>query len=241
VALTAPLLLGCGASVFSPSRGATFELDTEKEINDEDVRKAFDAKPQLSASVRVAYYAFDEGKTSDVEALLGRLPGVVSVYRIPPLLVTGQRRYDEPRPWDPPKEVGIKKLRVLAARAHADLLVVVDDGRKTEWSGNGFAAFTVALVPALFVPFRDVTVRSYADAFVIDTRNGYLYGHLTAEEVDSDQRLTIYSHRDDELAEAQWPRLLASLETHVSRLLRDERAPASRMTRAAPSEREGSQ
>src|SRR5262245_27758758 len=90
----AMLSVGCGGA-YVPSQGTHFDPEPAAEINDDDVRKAFDARPQLGESVRIAYYTFDPEKAGEADALLAGLPGVTSVYRIPPLVVTGQRRFQQ--------------------------------------------------------------------------------------------------------------------------------------------------
>ena len=83
--------LGCGSGTYQPSRSANFQIDREAEIDDEDIRKAFDARPQMpSSSIRLSYYTFDPEIADDLDKTLSTIPGVSSVYRIPPLLVTGE-------------------------------------------------------------------------------------------------------------------------------------------------------
>lgn len=217
---------GCGAAVYQPSKGAAFELDPATEIDDDDVRKAFEARPQMPESVQIAYYAFDGARADAFDAALKTLPGVRGTYRIPALLLTGQRTFTAPRPWEPAAPISIKKLRLLAARAHCDLLVVFDNGHRVDTSANGLAAFDVLLLPALFMPFLDLDVKSAADAFVIDVRNGYLYGHVSAQQAGTDDYVTIYSSDGADLIAAQWPKLLAETTQGIQQVLESERARA---------------
>jgi hypothetical protein len=212
--------VACGGSIYMPSRVANFDPDGAAEVNDEDVRKAFEAKPQLGEKFNVAYFSFDESKGTDVEKAVRDVPGVSSVYAIPALEATGKHRYDD-SPTSAP--LSMKKLRLLAARAHADVLVVVDYSRKTEISVNALAALNVFIVPALFLPFRDVKVESAVDAFVVDVRNGYVYGHVALSEEKSKSHQTIYSD-DDELARDEWKALRAELSGALVKLADVERA-----------------
>lgn len=223
----------CATSVYQPSGGAVFEADAAKEINDEDVRKAFEARPQLSERANIAYYSFDAASGDKLEAALKAWPGTQSVYKIPPLIVTGQRRFDQGSRYSPPAEVSIKKLRLLAARARADLLVVFDYGHRVLPSANGLVAFSPLILPLLFVPFRDVKVESYMEAFVIDTRNGYLYGHLSVDDEGGEDYLTIYSDRADELIQEQRERLATKMRERLVDLLTRE---SSRAKVAAPAQ-----
>jgi hypothetical protein len=219
------LLSGCGTSVYQPSRVAGFEANPSVEIDDDDIGKAFAAKPQLPGKPAVAYYVFDDEYAEGVDEMLAHVPDVRSTYRIPPLLVSGERRFDGDGPsyGREAQPISIKQLRLLAARAQADILVIIDYGYKVERDPNGLAALGVAILPLLFVPYLDVTVESYVDSYVIDTRNGYLYGHLETHEEASDDFHTIFSARDRELIDAQLDLLVDRTGELLAGLLAEER------------------
>ena len=216
--------LACGGSVYQPSRLAHFEPDGSAEVNDEDVRKAFEAKSQLGEQLSVAYFTFDPSKEADIEKAIRAVPGVSSVYSIPALAVTGQHRFDDTPSWQAPAPapVSIKQLRLLAARAHCDVLVVVDYSHRTDVSVNAFVALDVLLVPTLFVPFLDMKVQSAVDAFVLDTRNGYMYGHVALTKEDRAPRQNIYD-TDAELVQTQWTALEVELQDALVKLADEER------------------
>ncbi|MDI1448348.1 hypothetical protein [Polyangium sp. 6x1] len=224
-ALALAALSGCGVSSM-PSRNSRFEMDREGEIDDEDIRKAFEARPQMPASaIRLAYYTLDPDVAGDLEKVFNGLPGVSSVYRIPALLVTGQRRLSEGNgyPYDPPHEISLKKLRLLAARANTDVLVIVDHGYRNQ-GANPLVATTALLVPILFVPFLDTEVKGYVEAFVLDVRNGYLYGHLTGEDTRGEPYATIYAKSAKDYADEQWIDLRKEMQKQLVKLVEDERA-----------------
>jgi hypothetical protein len=216
--------VACGGSVYQPSRLAHFEADGSAEVNDEDVRKAFEAKSQLGDQLNVAYFTFDPSKEADIEKAIRAVHGVSSVYAIPALAVTGQHRFDDTPSWQAPAPapLSIKKLRLLAARAHCDVLVVVDYSRRTDVTVNGFVALDILLLPTLFVPFLDAKVQSAVDAFVLDTRNGYMYGHVALAKEDRAPRQTIYA-TDDALVADQWKALQGELEDALVKLTDAER------------------
>jgi hypothetical protein len=236
VAALCSLLAACSMKVFQPSRTAQFEVDPAGEINDEDVRKAFEARPQMRAVSRIAYYSFDPSKAERLESVLRAMPGVAGTYRIPPLLATGQRRYEERRPWDAAgPAVGMKKLRLLAARAQCDLLVVLDYGYERQTNANGLVALNVLLLPAFFVPYLDARVESYLDSFVIDTRNGYLYAHTSAQKQGGEDYVGPFSDAAERMVEKQWGELLRDTAAAVRTVMQSERA-----ARAAPASGAGS-
>ena len=52
--------MGCGGASYQASGGVKFDIDgAGREIDDTDVAKAFEARPQISERVRIAYYTFD--------------------------------------------------------------------------------------------------------------------------------------------------------------------------------------
>jgi hypothetical protein len=224
---------GCGSSMYRASAASAFEIDNAKEIDDAEVGKAFAASPQVPDKPRVAFYAFDDAKAADIEKSLAAIPTVSGVYRIPPLLVTGKRKFDDAS-WGPPREISVKKLRLLAARAHADVLVVFDNGWRGG-GGNGFAALNILIVPIFIAPWLSNETESYAQAYVIDVRNGYLYGEVSAEAKDGKSAVNIYAPDAKELAEARWPKLLESVKDQVATKLREGTPPKTEASsREAP-------
>lgn len=222
-AVALSLLCGCGTAIHQPARDAGFELDPSYEIDDEDVRKAFEARPQLPDAIHVSYFAFDPER-SDMAATLEQSPRVRGTYAIPPLMVTGERRFDQPvhHPYrQDTKPPSIKKLRLLAARAKSDVLVVFDYGYRQRQVPNGWVATSVLLLPVLFVPMFDYEVESYLDAYVIDVKNGYLYAHISSSLQDEVGTELIFSRAGDELTEEHWARLEAATRDKIARLFDD--------------------
>jgi|GEM_PF-994025 len=217
--------LGCGSGTYQPSRSANFQIDREAEIDDEDIRKAFDARPQMpSSSIRLSYYTFDPEIADDLDKTLSTIPGVSSVYRIPPLLVTGERRLQENHGYygQPQQEVSVKKLRLLAARATTDVLVIVDHGHRNQGI-NGLFGLSVLIFPIFFVPILDTLVKGYVETFVVDVRNGYLYGHVIQEDERGDQYSTIYAKKANVHAVEQWKDLRARFGKDLAQLFENER------------------
>lgn len=203
--------------MYQASAGTHLDVDgAGREIDDTDVLKAFEATPQIREQTRVAFFTYDDTRAADVSKALGSVPNVASVYQIPTLLVTGKRRYQES---GPPQDLSIKKLRLLAARAHADVLVVFDDGYRGG-GANGWAALNILLVPALFTPWLSNETESYAQAHLIDVRNGYVYGEVTSEAKGGKGAVTIYATPVKEIADQQWPSVLEGVKGKLAERLR---------------------
>ncbi len=208
-------LLGgaCGSTTYYRP-GTTWRVSPEApdQIDDDDIRTAFEARPQLPGRARVAYFTFDQPHTEALGAMLRELPRVDGVYEIAPLWVTGERRLEEPRSEQlepaPPRELSMRQLRLLAARAHCELLVVVDHGVRTTRSANGWTALAPLIVPLFFAPMVDAEVESTMDAYLIDVRNGYLYGHLTSREQARVGEQGLFESRERALASEQWAALM---------------------------------
>lgn len=228
LAVLAMLLGGCASAVYRPGASAGFSLDPAHEINDADIRAAFEARPQLRTPVRVAYLVFGDQGVEDIEKALKAIPQVTDVYRIPELLATGRRATLTPHRdsmhdsrFQPRQPLSMKKLRLIAARAHCDLLLVFDYGYVSESSPNGFVALNILLLPALFTPFLDVQVYSGVDAYLLDVRNGYLYAQITSRSEASSDYHTIYTAESKAraLRDGQWDELLPRVSRDIAGIL----------------------
>ncbi|MEO1269078.1 MAG: hypothetical protein AAFX99_13335 [Myxococcota bacterium] len=232
------LATGCG-SVYTPRGNIGLDLNPEFEINDEDIRTAYEARPQLPSSIRVAYLSFDDEHNDELDQALRSLPGVEDVYRIPDIMVSGQRRFDNPHgysnnPWQPSKPLSIKKLRLLAARAGCDALLIVDNGHRIQGSPNGLVALSPLLVTVFFVPMSNLDVDSYMEAFLIDVRNGYLYGHVQADRNETIDYVSVFSTAGERRAKGHYDVLLEEVAADLGHLLQAE-STAGAPSNTAPS------
>jgi hypothetical protein len=218
--------VACGGATYV-NRGALVSASgPAAEIDDADIEKAFAARPQLGATFRVAYFSVDPEKGPEVEAMLRTVPGVTDVYAIPQLLVTGAPRLAAPHgPRPEPEVVSLKKLRLFAARAHADVLLVVDTGHRVQVEPNGWVATSPLLVPLFFVPFLETTTESYLDAYWIDVRNGYLYGQTVSARKDASEAHTLYSDPSGESLARQWTALAAETRARLAEVVAAGQTP----------------
>ncbi len=180
-----PLLaLTCASLALNAcASGATFRPTAQlaepddRAITDEDIRRAFEAAPQLRLPTRIAWY--DLG----TDQLSGRLSFpesmVAGSYNIPKALVEGlgprgvafRARFEEP------KALSIRSLRLLAARSRSDLLVVTTSEYVRAIDYNWMAIFNILILPCLFTPHVEVRRQYWGEVMVFDVRNGYLYLH----------------------------------------------------------------
>jgi hypothetical protein len=226
----------CGtSSVYRPGAMAGFDPLTPPTINDAEIEKAFDARPQLGEGLKVAYYTFDPDRVTDIDEMLAGVPNVAGTYRIPSLMATGKRRFDRERHgWQPAPAFSLQKLRLLAARAHCDVLLVFDYGYKVETTPNGLVALNALVVPIFFAPFLDEKVESYLDAYVIDVRNGYLYAHVASDEESSRDYETIWSEKAQQDVDAQWDTLIAQTAGNLGPVVKPGAGPSARADRLEP-------
>jgi predicted RNA-binding protein with PIN domain len=235
--------VGCGTQVYRPSSAAGFVLDPAYEISDSDIKRAFAAKPQLRVPVQVAYFSFDASKNKAIENALRKSQNVRGTYAIPSFLVTGKRRYDRVLPSHlhgrNKKAPSIKKMRLMAARAHCDVLIIFDYAFRVETTANWTVAFVVPLVTALFLPFLDEKVESYLEAYVLDVRNGYLYGHVSVDTSSEKRYRTIYSQWAAQQKKSQWEEVLKKTKRELTKLMASSARESTRSraaTRAASSQ-----
>ncbi len=80
---------------------------------------------------------------------------------------------------------GLRAIRLAAARAGADAVLVVDGVADVDRHFNGWAALYALLVTVWFVPGSDVDVLHLTHAALWDVRNEYLYLSLETEGTQS--------------------------------------------------------
>ncbi len=213
--------IGCGNTVYQPADVTRLELAPRGATTRQDIQQAFGARPQLPAQFRVAFFTFDGRRTAALDAMLRTVAGVIETFHIPARLVGGRRFFGESTTAsglnDAP--VSMRQLRLVAARAHAELLVVFDYGYRIGYSPNGLAAFGIAIAPLLFLPYRDVKTVSYLDCYIVGTRTGFLFGRLSVERRDTDDYLTLYSGRGHQLVTAQFGSLVAEIGQQLQQLM----------------------
>jgi hypothetical protein len=156
-------------------------------ITDDEIRAAFENKPQLVKPLNVAIY--DVGSVGCHFAdSLSKIDFIKGIYQIPPALADNNGYYSgRYRGWYSsyysPPETDIMKLRLLAAQGKADLLIVLSPTHLYYERNNFLAATYFLLIPALFVPGKNAEITTAVDMFFIDVRNGFLYATYHNETI----------------------------------------------------------
>lgn len=185
------IITSCSSmDVYTPAR---IDPNDSRQITDDDIRKAYEATPQLNPVSNIS--VFNAGpEHGDISKLISTFPFAGKIYRVPTLLATGMvdnnqhaRRYEQSKPVD------IKRLRLIAARAHSDVLLITLLSHEWKISPNGWVAASIIPVTPLFLPMFDVSVESKLKVWMFDVRNGFMYTSMDFKEKSCSDIHTLYS------------------------------------------------
>ena len=119
----------------------------------------------------------------------------------------------------------VRQVRLGAARQHLDAVLIYEAFGSSEESSNPLAVTKLALI-GFFLPTENVAAEGFAQAVLVDVRNGYTYGTASAVAEKPSHRLTTVSDSRDAhrsaLAEAE-ARAVAGLTGEVEVMVRDLR------------------
>lgn len=227
VALASCASIGCGGVITSttPTLWIQAHGPSVDGLSADELSAVIAERPSVREGYGLSWLAISPGHENTLAAAFEGLPGQSESHRISPLLATGRRRFDEA----PRGEVSLQTLRVIAARAHTDVLVIVDHGWRSTRSPNGWAALSVLLLPSLFTPQIDARAEVYVELTVLDVRTGAILGETTASDAVHISNMTIWSEEDRERADASLDVLLGTSRDQLATLL-------SRSSSASPSE-----
>lgn len=222
LSLLALALTGCGGVISStPPTLAVRDALPSDALGDEALAALIETRPGVRDGYRVAWLAVAPGHDDALAASVSGLPGEREAHRLSPLVAAGRRRFDDAGR----SEISLQMLRILAARAHADVLVIVDHGWRSTRSPNGWAALSVLLLPSLFTPHLDADVETYVETTVLDVRTGAILGETTATDAFHVTNMTVWSSDDHDRAETQIDALLDTTRERLSALLGDVLTP----------------
>jgi len=187
VLLPALLLVGCEArqmNLVAPDLGMLAQR--RGKIDEEDIRKAFDDRPNISP-----------GSTVGVMFIPQTDPSGLAVRTLPPTestawktsLVDGHYIVNvmdlSPTSAGAYGSNDLLVLRNYAANLHCDLMVVYSVACDYSRTPNPFALLYLTLIGAFFVPGDSITVGSIAKVAMVDVRRGYVYGIVEGSATQS--------------------------------------------------------
>jgi hypothetical protein len=209
-------LTGCGGVLSSRRSGFSVrDAHAVDDLSEAALAALIEARPSVHDGYRVAWLAVAPGHEEALATSLEGLPGQRDAHRLSPLVAVGRRRFEE----GSESEISIGTLRLLAARAHADVLVVVDHGWRSSRAPNGWAALSVLLLPTLFTPHLDADVETYVEATAIDVRSGAILGETSTTGTLRVSNMTVWSTDDEDRAEAQIDSLFETTRTQLVEVL----------------------
>ena len=143
----------------------------EIQFDDAAIARAFALQSQLRTPASVAVYQraaecreYDIRENEDVEALSQALKGAAGVDEVHVLsraMLPGQ--------------VSVESARMVAARHHADLTLLLDTDFRTKVRPTPLVLLNLAIVPAYVLPSATVELETRVRAYLVDTRNGHIY------------------------------------------------------------------
>jgi hypothetical protein len=211
VALASFAAAGCGTATGFDRGAMHSQVADPHVVTEDDIKRALDAKPQLPSPFRLAIHlvppvqeANGRGKwrwlREDKQTLLDavasmKAKGALSnAFVIDPGSVEGDDN---------------RAVRLAAARAGADAVLVVRGTGATDRSNNVLCVTYILLVPALFVPGSEIDALFLTSASLWDVRNQYLYLSAEAEGTAHQTRPGAFMNENAALTESKHDALIA--------------------------------
>ena len=171
------------------------------------IRKAANVEPGLRFPARIGIARIDRGEISAIppaeaeawlklsERLGPRFGQFVPISPLIAELVAGEQREAERRGRYDRASLAdtIRKLRLGAARQHADIVLIYEVAGTSKDNATFLSAADLSIVGMFIVPSRHLKAEGFASALLLDVRNGYPYGTATARADDQNLVPTIGS------------------------------------------------
>lgn len=119
----------------------------------------------------------------------------------------------------------VRQVRLGAARQHLDAVLIYETFGRSEESSNPLALTKLALI-GFFLPTEYVEAEGFAQAVLVDVRNGYTYGTASAVSKEPTRRSTTVGDSGDAHVSARGEaeaRAVASLAVEVENMVRELR------------------
>lgn len=189
VACACLLLVGCAVEkdyAVTSFEGAmprfgTIERSDTKQINDEEIRNAFEARPQMALPASVAVYEhtykdwrYHPRDNENIDTILEGLKDNQHFSKVTVLSSPFIQGSVTPR-----------STRLAAAYHKADLTLLFDSDFSVKVSPTLLCLLDLTIIGAALVPSTRVTVESRVSAWLMDTRNGHIYTSACEQESKS--------------------------------------------------------
>ncbi|MPZ10945.1 MAG: hypothetical protein GEU89_12160 [Kiloniellaceae bacterium] len=119
----------------------------------------------------------------------------------------------------------VREVRLGAARQHLDAVLLYETFGRSEETSNPLAVTKLALI-GFFLPTEDVEAEGFAQAVLVDVRNGYTYGTASARSERPTYRLSTsgnsYAVQREAQADAQ-ARAVENLTGEIEAMVRELR------------------
>lgn len=212
---------------------------------DSGIRAAADVEPLLTFPARLGLARIDDGRISPIPpveaerwmALAQRLgPDWGEFVPISPLVMalaggsSGYCReyysYKHSRHnYTECLNQSVRDIRRGAARQHVDAVLIYETFATTESTSNPLAISKLALI-GFFLPTENVESDGFAQAVLLDVRNGYTYGFASAQVEDAAFTLSSWANEDEAAGSTEYKAKIAAaveLVPEVETMMRDLR------------------
>lgn len=208
VAGLAALLAGCGYQVQTTSGSQYLSAYDDgaaaAAASDAEIAAAADVEPQLRFPARLGLarighqglMAVPPAEAEAWRALAGRLgSGYGEFVPVSPLIAAladtpavDAHDAGQVRAYRQSLSQVVREVRLGAARQHLDAVLIYEAFGRSEETSNPLAVTKLALI-GFFLPTEDVAAEGFAQAVLVDVRNGYTYGTASATSQEPAWRL----------------------------------------------------
>lgn len=185
--------------------------------DDQAVREIANVEPELTFPARIGIARVFDGRLSPMPAheaqqwrkLADRLgPDWGEFVPISPLVAalaagsvsnatTGHNA------WRGDIEQTVRAIRFGAARQHVDAVLIYEVFANSEVDTNILSVTKLILVGYLVAPSEEITAHGFANAMLVDVRNGYVYGYAQSEANDPVEMLSTSASEYDNVKRAK--------------------------------------
>lgn len=175
------------------------KINQDLKITEGDIKKAFDAKPQLPTPFKLAIYTnlsrwgsiWNESDQLELEGMKKELVSrniITDIIYLNSTMIEGR---------------GNKAIRLASARAGADAVIIIKGTGSVDRYNNVLGATYFLIVTPFFIPGTVADGLYLLNASMWDVRNQYLYLSAESEGMASQTRPSFFIEKTQLLAEAK--------------------------------------